>query len=48
MVTDAAPRPPDATSGYVRMVAVVVTLFALSNLWMARHCLMPTAGEVRT
>ena len=25
----------------------IVTLFALSNLWMARHRLMPTTGEVR-
>ena len=31
MVTAATPRPREATSGYVRMVAVVVTLFALST-----------------
>ena len=47
MVTAATPRPREATSGYVRMVAVVVTLFALSTaLRSAQALLAPTPGDV--
>ena len=34
--------------GLKKNTAQIVTLFALSNLWMARHRLMPTTGEVRS
>ena len=33
--------------GLVKNTAQLVTLFALSNLWMARRYLMTNAGEVR-
>ena len=33
--------------GLKKNTGQIVTLFALSNLWMARHRLMPTTGEVR-
>ena len=33
--------------GLKKNTGQVVTLFALSNLWMARHRLMPMTGEVR-
>lgn len=33
--------------GLVRNTAQLVTLFALSNLWMARRHLLASAGEVR-
>jgi transposase, IS5 family len=33
--------------GLKKNTGQVVTLFALSNLWMARHRLMPTTGKVR-
>ena len=33
--------------GLVKNTAQRVTLFALSNLWMARRYLLPSAGEVR-
>ncbi len=45
MVTDATPRPPEATSGYVRMVAVVVTLFALSTAMRAAQALLAPSPE---
>lgn len=47
MVTEAKPRPPEANSGYVRMVAVVVTLFALSTALRAAQALLaPSPGAV--
>ncbi len=47
MVTEPTPRPPEATSGYVRMLAVVVTLFALSTALRAAQALLaPTPGAV--
>lgn len=47
MVTQSTPRPPDATSGYLRMVAVVVTLVALSTASRAALALLaPTPGAV--
>ncbi|MFN3357186.1 MAG: IS5/IS1182 family transposase, partial [Pseudomonas sp.] len=33
--------------GLVKNTAQMVTLFALSNLWMARRYLLSSAGEVR-
>jgi len=33
--------------GLVKNAAQMVTLFALSNLWMARRHLLCAAGEVR-
>ena len=33
--------------GLKKNTGQIVTLFALSNLWMARHRLMPSTGEVR-
>lgn len=33
--------------GLVKNTAQLVTLFALSNLWMARRRLLATIGEVR-
>ncbi|MCD1610441.1 transposase, partial [Stutzerimonas kunmingensis] len=33
--------------GLAKNTAQLVTLFALSNLWMARRHLLTTAGEVR-
>jgi IS5 family transposase len=33
--------------GLKKKTGQIVTLFALSSLWMARHRLMPTTGEVR-
>ena len=33
--------------GLVKNTAQLVTLFALSNLWMARRHLLASAGEVR-
>jgi IS5 family transposase len=33
--------------GLAKNAAQMVTLFALSNLWMARRHLMASAGEVR-
>jgi IS5 family transposase len=33
--------------GLKKNTGQIVTLFALSNLWMARRRLMPTTGEVR-
>ena len=33
--------------GLKKNTGQIVTLFALANLWMARHRLMPTTGEVR-
>ena len=33
--------------GMVKNAAQVLTLFALSNLWMMRRRLLATAGEVR-
>ena len=33
--------------GLKKNTGQIVTLFALSNLWMARHRLMPATGEVR-
>ncbi|PHN43923.1 transposase [Pseudomonas amygdali] len=33
--------------GLVKNAAQMVTLFALSNLWMARRYLLSSAGEVR-
>ncbi|EIL95387.1 transposase [Rhodanobacter spathiphylli B39] len=33
--------------GLLKNTAQVLTLFALSNLWMARRTLMASAGEVR-
>lgn len=33
--------------GLVKNTAQMVTLFALSNLWMARRHLLANAGEVR-
>ena len=33
--------------GLVKNTAQLVTLFALSNLWMARHRLMSSIGEIR-
>ncbi len=34
-------------SGLKKNTGQIVTLFALSNLWMASHRLMPTTGELR-
>jgi transposase, IS5 family len=33
--------------GFKKNTGQIVALFALSNLWMARHRLMPTTDEVR-
>lgn len=33
--------------GLLKNTAQVLTLFALSNLWMARRTLLASAGEVR-
>jgi len=33
--------------GLAKNTAQLTTLFALSNLWMVRRKLLPTAGEVR-
>jgi transposase, IS5 family len=33
--------------GLLKNTAQIVTLFALSNLWMARRTLLASAGEVR-
>jgi hypothetical protein len=47
MVTAPTRRPPKATMGYVRIVAAVVTLFALSTASRAAQALLaPTPGAV--